>query len=76
MRLLSSKILAAFMLLGGLQSAAAADTASKTIRIGFQKSSTLITILKAQGKLENSLAKLGVTVQWAEFMAGRPYLKR
>ena len=75
MRLLSSKILTAFMLLGGLQSAAEAQTAAKTIRIGFQKSSTLITVLKAQGKLEASLAKLGVTVQWAEFMAGPPLLE-
>lgn len=43
-----------------------------TLRIGYQKSSTLITVLKAQGKLESALAPLGVTVSWSEFASGLP----
>lgn len=31
-----------------------------TVRIGYQKSSTLIAVLKAQGTLERQLAPLGV----------------
>lgn len=75
MSFVSKKMLAAFMLLGAMQSGAEAQTASKSIRIGFQKSSTLITVLKAEGKLEASLAKLGVSIQWSEFMAGPPLLE-
>lgn len=76
MRRLSSKIIAACLLLCGLQYAAAQTPAApQTIRIGFQKSSTLITILKTQGTLEEGLAKLGVKVQWSEFMAGPPLLE-
>jgi sulfonate transport system substrate-binding protein len=47
----------------------------RTVKIGFQKSSTLIMILKAQGKLEQALAKTGVKLEWAEFMAGPPLLE-
>jgi sulfonate transport system substrate-binding protein len=75
MRLLSFIIFAFGLLLCGLPNSARAEDAPKTVRIGFQKSSTLITILKAQGKLEPALAKLGVTVQWSEFMAGPPLLE-
>jgi sulfonate transport system substrate-binding protein len=46
-----------------------------TIRIGFQKSSTLINILKANGQLERGLADLGVTVKWSEFSSGLPLLE-
>lgn len=42
------------------------------LRIGYQKSSTLITVLKAQGKLEAALAPLGVSVSWSEFASGLP----
>jgi sulfonate transport system substrate-binding protein len=75
MRFLSSIVLAACLLPCGLSNSARAEDAPKTVRIGFQKSSTLITILKTQGKLEPALAKLGVTVQWSEFMAGPPLLE-
>jgi sulfonate transport system substrate-binding protein len=75
MRFLSSIVLAAGLLLCGVLNEARAEDAPKTVRIGFQKSSTLITILKTQGKLEPALAKLGVTVQWSEFMAGPPLLE-
>src|SRR5690606_39325228 len=57
---------AASLLLGG---AALADT---TVRIGFQKSSTLTTLLRSQGTLEKALAEQGVTVSWHEFPSGLP----
>ena len=58
-------------------SSAHAQTASSSptpvkLRIGYQKSSTLITILKARGSLEQALAPLGVTVTWNEFASGLP----
>lgn len=49
--------------------------ASQTVRIGFQKSSTLIAVLKAQGTLERELAPLGVKVSWHEFTSGLPLLE-
>lgn len=42
------------------------------LRIGYQKSSTLITILKARGSLEKALAPLGVSITWNEFASGLP----
>ncbi len=54
--------------------AAAADGPA-TVRIGFQKSSTLINILKANGQLEKDLAGLGVSVKWSEFSSGLPLLE-
>lgn len=50
------------------------DTAH-TVRIGYQKSSTLITILKTRGTLEQKLAPLGVKVSWHEFASGLPLLE-
>jgi sulfonate transport system substrate-binding protein len=46
-----------------------------TLRIGFQKSSTLITVLKTKGTLESRLAPLGVKVTWHEFASGLPLLE-
>src|ERR1700709_2300321 len=43
-----------------------------TLRIGFQKSSTLIAILKARGTLEQTLAPLHVRIAWSEFGRGLP----
>lgn len=57
-------------------SAQAQTTAEpQSVRIGFQKSSTLITVLKAQGKLEKGLEKFGVKVNWHEFLSGPPLLE-
>jgi sulfonate transport system substrate-binding protein len=58
----------------GTTGIAAADSPS-TVRIGFQKSSTLINVLKANGELEKSLADLGVTITWSEFSSGLPLLE-
>jgi sulfonate transport system substrate-binding protein len=52
-----------------------AQTPSDTIRIGYQKSSTLTAILKTNGELEKVLAPLGVRVSWHEFTSGLPLLE-
>ena len=54
---------------------AAAQPAGATVRIGFQKSSTLIAVLKIQGTLEKQLAPLGVKPSWHEFTSGLPLLE-
>lgn len=46
-----------------------------TVRIGYQKSSTLLTIVKSRGTLEQRLAPLGVKVTWHEFSSGLPLLE-
>lgn len=56
----------------GLAYAAQADT---TLRIGYQKSSTLLVLLKEQGTLERDLAAKGITVSWHEFSSGLPLLE-
>jgi sulfonate transport system substrate-binding protein len=54
---------------------AQAAPASSTLRIGFQRSSTLIAILKLNGGLEKALAPLGVQITWHEFTSGLPQLE-
>jgi sulfonate transport system substrate-binding protein len=46
-----------------------------TVRIGYQKSSTLTAILKTNGELEKALAPLGVRISWHEFTSGLPLLE-
>jgi sulfonate transport system substrate-binding protein len=62
----------AFTTAAGISSAA---DQSSTVRIGYQKSSTLIAILRSNGELEKSLADLGITVKWSEFSSGLPLLE-
>jgi len=71
------------LVLAGLGSAAlpllstlshAADGA-ETLRIGYQKSSTLMIWLKSRETLEKALAPLKVNVQWHEFTSGLPLLE-
>ncbi|CAB3757079.1 aliphatic sulfonate ABC transporter substrate-binding protein [Paraburkholderia humisilvae] len=50
----------------------APNAAPITLRIGYQKSSTLITLLKAHGSLEKALTPLGVRISWNEFSSGLP----
>jgi sulfonate transport system substrate-binding protein len=45
------------------------------LRIGYQKSSTLIAVLKVQGTLERRLAPLGAKLSWHEFSSGLPLLE-
>ncbi len=47
----------------------------ETVRIGYQKSSTLMILLKSRGTLEKALAPQGVSVSWHEFTSGLPLLE-
>jgi sulfonate transport system substrate-binding protein len=64
--------LAAVLALGPASQAQAQD---KKIVIGFQKSSTLLILLKGQGILEKALAGQGVEVEWNEFTSGLPMVE-
>lgn len=56
-------------------SIAATTEAQETLRIGYQKSSTLITLLKTQGTLEKTLNANHIDVTWHEFPSGLPLLE-
>lgn len=56
-------------------SAARAQARPAVVRIGYQKSSTLTVVLKAQGTLERQLAPLDVRISWHEFTSGLPLLE-
>ncbi|WP_316194010.1 aliphatic sulfonate ABC transporter substrate-binding protein [Bradyrhizobium sp. SZCCHNRI1029] len=60
-------------LLGALATSQA--DAAETLRIGYQRSSTLIALLKTNGELEKALAPLGIKVSWHEFSSGLPLLE-
>ena len=45
------------------------------LRIGYQKSASLLVLQKAQGSLEKKLAPLGFGVKWVEFPAGPQLLE-
>ncbi|WP_316203081.1 MULTISPECIES: aliphatic sulfonate ABC transporter substrate-binding protein [unclassified Bradyrhizobium] len=60
-------------LLGALATSQA--DAAETLRIGYQRSSTLIALLKTHGELEKALAPLGIKVSWHEFSSGLPLLE-
>lgn len=49
--------------------------AETLLRIGYQKSSTLISLLKSQGTLEQALADQDIRVSWHEFASGQPLLE-
>ncbi|MDR7268702.1 sulfonate transport system substrate-binding protein [Pelomonas saccharophila] len=50
-------------------------SAQTTLRIGFQKSASLLSFQKSSGSLEKKLAPLGVSVKWVEFPAGPQLLE-
>ncbi len=52
-----------------------ARAADRVLRVGYQKSSVALTLLKAQGVLEQRLAPLGYSVTWAIFTSGPPILE-
>jgi sulfonate transport system substrate-binding protein len=56
----------------GAANLASADTL--TLHIGYQKG-TPLTLLKAQGSLDQALAREGVRIEWTEFPAGPPLLE-
>ncbi|MFZ6638912.1 sulfonate ABC transporter substrate-binding protein [Undibacterium sp. TC4M20W] len=72
MKKLSLFILFKIILLTSLSAMAADD---KLIAIGFQKGSGLLSILKAQGTLEKTLAAQKLQVKWIEFPAGPQLLE-
>jgi sulfonate transport system substrate-binding protein len=55
--------------------AAQAQARPELLRIGFQKSASLLTLQKTQGTLEKRLSALGVAVKWVEFPAGPQLLE-
>jgi len=61
-------------LVGG-SALAAGEPRQDTLRIGYQKSASLLTLQKAQGTLEKRLAPLNVEVRWVEFPAGPQLLE-
>ena len=71
---LPRRLLAGLTLAAAIGSAGLAQ-AETQLRIGYQKSSTLITLLKAQGSLEQRLAKQDVKISWHEFPSGLPLLE-
>lgn len=46
-----------------------------TVRVGYQRSSTLLTLLKESGELDQQLARKGIKVSWHEFTSGQPLLE-
>jgi sulfonate transport system substrate-binding protein len=77
---MSNRIRSAFIMIAAaaIVSASAANAqapASDTVRIGYQKSSTLTAILRTNGELEKALAPLGVRISWHEFTSGLPLLE-
>ena len=66
---------AAVATLGAPLSGLQAQTAAAPLRIGYQKSASLLALQKTQGTLEKRLAPLGVTVRWVEFPAGPQLLE-
>ena len=63
--------------LGSLAAGAALaqGNAPRAVRLGYQKSSTLIAVLRLQGTLEQRLEPLGVKLSWHEFTSGLPLLE-
>ncbi|TLX58277.1 ABC transporter substrate-binding protein [Stutzerimonas nosocomialis] len=66
-------LIAAALALGLL--VAPLSQAAEPLRIGYQKSSTLISLLKSQGSLEKALAAQDIQVSWHEFPNGQPLLE-
>ncbi|QKQ77486.1 sulfonate ABC transporter substrate-binding protein [Nostoc sp. TCL240-02] len=61
---------------GTTQTATPSAVASgTTIRIGYQKASTVLYALKAREELEKAFATSGSSVTWSEFPAGPPMLE-
>lgn len=57
------------------RAASRAAVQAKPLRIGFQKGSANLLVLKNRGDLETRLGAIGYEVSWAEFPAGPPLLE-
>jgi sulfonate transport system substrate-binding protein len=74
--LLASVLLVATLALASLFLLPRAHAQVKTeLRIGFQKSASLLVLQKAQGTLEKRLLPLNASVKWVEFPAGPQLLE-
>ncbi|TNC12869.1 aliphatic sulfonate ABC transporter substrate-binding protein [Methylobacterium terricola] len=49
--------------------------AAAPLRIGYQRSSTLIALLRQDGSLEQALSAQGIGVSWHEFTSGLPIME-
>jgi sulfonate transport system substrate-binding protein len=65
--------LGAAALFGGVHTQSGAQ--AKELRIGYQKGSATLLVLKANGELEKTLRDLGYTTTWTEFQAAIPLLE-
>jgi sulfonate transport system substrate-binding protein len=63
------------LLLIGAVAAGGPVPAAATLRVGYQLSSTLIAVLKANGELEKELGSRNIAVTWHEFTSGLPVLE-
>ncbi|GJD62357.1 aliphatic sulfonate ABC transporter substrate-binding protein [Methylobacterium frigidaeris] len=65
-------------LLAGLAASAVLSRSARaatTLRIGYQRSSTLIALLRQDGSLEQALSAHGVGLSWHEFTSGLPIME-
>jgi sulfonate transport system substrate-binding protein len=75
---MKARVILAIAIVAGMTvvcATAAKAQAASTLRIGYQKSSTLMAILKTSGELEKVLTPLGVRISWHEFTSGLPLLE-
>lgn len=56
-------------------SGTSSQSTTRTLRVGYQKSSTALNLLKTRGDLEKRLQPEGISVQWNEFVAGPQMLE-
>ncbi|MDR2819047.1 MAG: hypothetical protein LBB60_00735, partial [Desulfovibrio sp.] len=63
------------LLLSVFAFAAVSSAEAASLRIGYQKSSSLLILLKGQGILEKALEAQGVKVEWHEFTSGLPMVE-
>ncbi|NPC54344.1 sulfonate ABC transporter substrate-binding protein [Caenimonas soli] len=71
----SLRWLAALLFSTALMLPAAQAQNKGELRIGYQKSASLLVLQKSQGSLEKKLAPLGFGVKWVEFPAGPQLLE-
>ena len=71
----SLRWLAALVSTSALMVAPALAQSKGELRIGYQKSASLLVLQKSQGSLEKKLAPLGFGVKWVEFPAGPQLLE-
>lgn len=53
----------------------ASSATAQVLRVGYQKSSTILNLLKSQGTLEKRLEPQGISVEWSQFAAGPQMLE-